>query len=57
MSKGTPTRPIRLTDELWAAAKAKAAEQGTTASEVIRALLTDWVEGDTPNKLGHTTLD
>ena len=44
MSKGTPHRPIRISDELWAKAQEKAAEQGTTASEVARRLLREWVE-------------
>ena len=44
MSKGTPHRPIRINDELWAKAQSKAAKEGTTASEVIRKLLTEWVE-------------
>ena len=44
MSKGTPHRPIRIPDELWQAAKDKAANENTTVSEVIRALLTEWIE-------------
>lgn len=49
MSKGTPHRPIRISDELWAKAQAKAAQEGTTASEVARRLLREWVEeGTTP---------
>ena len=44
MSKGTPHRPIRISDELWDAVKAKAAQQDTTASEAIRALLKEWVQ-------------
>ena len=44
MSKGTPHRPIRINDELWAKAQAKAKAENTTASEVIRKLLTEWVD-------------
>jgi hypothetical protein len=44
VSKGTPHRPIRISDELWAKAQAKAEQEGTTASAVIRRLLTEWVE-------------
>ena len=44
MSKGTPHRPIRINDALWAKVQAKAAKEGTTASEVIRRLLAAWVE-------------
>lgn len=43
-SKGTPHRPIRMSDELWAKAQAKAARLGTTASEKARELLAAWVE-------------
>ena len=43
-SKGTPHRPIRIGDELWAKAQAKAARLGTTASEKVRDLLAEWVE-------------
>lgn len=44
MSKGTPHRPIRISDALWGKAQAKAARQGTTASEKARQLLAAWVE-------------
>lgn len=44
MSKGTPHRPIRIDDELWAKAQEKAAREGTTASAKARELLEEWVE-------------
>lgn len=44
MSKGTPHRPIRISDGLWAKAQAKAAQDGTTASEVVRRMLTLYVD-------------
>lgn len=44
VSKGTPLRPIRMPDGLWQAVQAKAESQGTNASEVVRQLLTEWVE-------------
>lgn len=44
MSKGTPHRPIRISDELWAKAQAKAARLGTTASEKVRELLSAWAD-------------
>jgi predicted DNA binding CopG/RHH family protein len=31
----TPTRTVRVTDELWAAVQAKAAEEGVTVTSVI----------------------
>lgn len=34
-----PARSIRVEDELWRAAQAKAAEKGTTVSAVIREAL------------------
>lgn len=46
MSKGTPHRPIRISDDLWAKAQAKAAREGTTASQKARELLAAWVEED-----------
>lgn len=44
MSRGTPHRPIRMSDELWAKAQEKAKRLGTTASEKARELLAAWVE-------------
>lgn len=41
-SKGTPIRPVRIAAGLWRAALAKAAEEGTTVSEHIRAELVRW---------------
>lgn len=40
----TPLRNIRVPDELWEAALAKATDQGTSLSDVIRTLLEDYVE-------------
>lgn len=50
-SKGTPHRPIRISDELWAKAQAKAAREGTTASQKARELLAKWADepDDTPD--------
>ena len=41
-----PTRPVRVEDDLWHAAKAKAAEEGTTVSAVIRKALRAFVARD-----------
>jgi hypothetical protein len=41
----TPGRNIRIGDELWDAAKAKAAANGDHLSDIVRELLTDYVEG------------
>lgn len=43
VSKGTPHRVVRISDEVWAAVQAKAAEEGATASEVVRRLLVEWL--------------
>lgn len=41
---GTPRRTIRVPDALWDAAAAKAAEQGTDLSAVIRKALERYVK-------------
>lgn len=47
VSAGTKKRPIRMPDELWDAVQAKAEAEGTNASEVIRRLLSEWLnEGE-----------
>ena len=43
MSKGTPKRGIRIDDELWNAAKAKAARLGVDLSTIQRDMLRAWV--------------
>lgn len=44
VSAGTKKRPIRMPDELWDAVLVKAEAEGTNASEVIRRLLSEWLE-------------
>lgn len=39
-----PLRAVRIPDGLWAAALAKAREEGRSLSEVIRTLLTEYVK-------------
>jgi hypothetical protein len=39
-----PPRQVRVEDQLWDAAKASAAAQGTTVSEVVRASLARYVK-------------
>lgn len=46
MSRGTTIRTIRVDDDAWTAAMDAAAAQGTSVSEVVRALLADWVADD-----------
>lgn len=44
MPPGTRLRNIRVDDELWSAAMAKAESEGRNVSEVVRELLTRWVK-------------
>ena len=39
----TPTRTIRVSDELWSAVKDKALEDGRTVTDVIIAALKEYV--------------
>lgn len=40
----TPHHSFRVDDELWQAAKERAAERGETVAEVLRAFLREYVE-------------
>lgn len=40
----TTLRNVRIDDDLWNAAKAKAAAEDSDVSAVVRRLLTEWVE-------------
>ncbi len=44
MSRGTPARNVRVSDELWGRALARAEEEGTSVSAVIVRALEEWVE-------------
>ncbi len=44
MSRGTPLRNVRVPDELWGRALARAEEEGTSVSAVIVRALEEWVE-------------
>jgi predicted transcriptional regulator len=46
----TPTRTVRVDDELWDRALALAEQRGESLSDVMRLALSDYVEryGDTP---------
>jgi predicted HicB family RNase H-like nuclease len=44
VSNHTPTRTVRVSDELWNAAKEKAAEQGVTVTDVLITALEEFVE-------------
>lgn len=44
MPDGTPLRNVRVADDLWQAAMAKAAEQSETLSDVLRRALEKYVK-------------
>lgn len=44
MPPGTTLRNIRVDDELWRAAQAKAEAEHRSVSEVVRELLARWVK-------------
>ena len=44
MPDGTPLRNVRVPDDLWQAAMAKAAERGETLSDVLRRALERYVK-------------
>lgn len=44
VSNLTPTRTIRVSDELWNAAKEKAAELGVTVTDIVIEALKDLVD-------------
>jgi hypothetical protein len=46
----TPHRTVRVEDELWDPAMAKAAAEGTTVSEVIRAALKRYLRQPGPGR-------
>ena len=50
MSKGTQHHAIRIPDDLWAAARARAVERGDHLSEVIRDALRAYVADPTETK-------
>lgn len=46
-TKGTPIRTVRIAEDLWQAAHAKAAREGTDLSAIMRQALMDYVAGQT----------
>lgn len=48
MARGTTIRPVRISDELWDAAKAKAEAEGTNVSAVVREKLHEYVTTPPP---------
>ncbi len=56
MSKGTPARNVRVPDDLWGRALARAEEEGTSVSAVIVRALEEWVAGRTEVRDGDLFL-
>jgi predicted HicB family RNase H-like nuclease len=48
MSEGEPRRAVRVPDELWAAASARAKSEDITLSQLIRRWLTYYVANGDP---------
>lgn len=48
MSKGTARRAVRVDDELWNAALAKAEARNENLSDIIRAALRAYIERNQP---------
>jgi hypothetical protein len=46
----TPLRNVRVPDDLWAAALARASSEGRTLSDVVRRLLEQYVGEPEPNR-------
>lgn len=44
MSRGTTHRSIRIPDDLWEAARKKAAAEGRTISDILRESLEQYVQ-------------
>lgn len=49
-SKGTPLRNVRVPDEVWDAARARAESEGTTVSAVVLAALREYVTPHAPTE-------
>jgi hypothetical protein len=51
----TKNRVVRVTDDIWEAAKAAAAERGETVSDVVRRALIDYADlpKETPGVVGR----
>lgn len=54
-SKGTMPRSLRIPPDLWNAAVAKAADNGTTVTAVVVAALREYVDGEDHATVGPPT--
>ncbi|WP_161951623.1 ribbon-helix-helix protein, CopG family [Mycobacterium ostraviense] len=53
-SRGTQRRSVRIPDQLWTAAAARARAEGVSVSDVIRAALEAYVSGGESLQSSHT---
>lgn len=49
----TPLRALRVSEELWRAARARADARGEAVSEVVRRALVEYVRADEPSDLAE----
>lgn len=47
--RGTTLRSLRIPEEVWTAALERAAVDGTTVSDIVRARLIEYAEIETPD--------
>lgn len=52
VSRGTPVRGVRISEELWSAVDARAQITGTTVADIIRELLVGYVRRFDTTDLG-----
>lgn len=46
MSKGTPIHPVRIPNDIWFPAKAKAEDEGVNLSDIIREALRAYIQDE-----------
>lgn len=56
-TKGTPLRNVRVPDNVWDAAKAKARGEGTTVSDVVQGALRVYADKPFVNECGAVWYD
>ena len=56
MARGTPLRAFRIDDDLWEQARARAATDGVSLSEVVRDALRRYVEAEQEPQSGDRLL-
>lgn len=46
MTNNTPQRSIRIPDPLWSRVQTQAAREGVTVSDLVRGLISGWLDED-----------